>query len=185
MGTACFFTGISHLATTSILVSTPLGLSTAYNLCTPQYSRWSNNDEKLLGNHRCQVSWKYYYYFEFSFLCIHCFCNIPQTTESIFYFVAYIPQEYLPPLYSQTIPPWPLPRPRLSSRLVRRVVPERRLVPERTSLLLLLLSLLLQEDVPPGRRPLLFLSLLLQDVRLMSLLLLLPTCLPIVQRLEP
>ena len=38
-----------------------------------------------------------------------------------------------PPLYFQTIPPWPLPRPssplrrrRLSSRLARRVVPERR-----------------------------------------------------------
>ena len=51
-----------------------------------------------------------------------------------FYFVAYIPQEYLP-LNFQTITPWPLPRhssplrrPRLSSRLVRRVVPERQLV---------------------------------------------------------
>ena len=27
---------------------------------------------------------------------IHCFCNIPQTTEYPFYSVAYIPQEYLP-----------------------------------------------------------------------------------------
>jgi len=83
-----------------------------------------------------------------------------------------------PPLYFQTIPPWPLPRPssplrrrRLSSRLARRVVPERLLVLERTS-------------VRTTVRLLLFLSLLLQDVRSMSLLLL-PTCLPIVRRLEP
>jgi len=56
------------------------------------------------------------------------------------------------PLNFQTIPPWPLPRPRLSSRLVRRVVPERP-------------SLLLQ-DVSPERRTTPFpLSLLRTNVR--------------------
>ena len=106
-------------------------------------------------------------------LCIHCFCNIPQTTESLLLYSCCLYSTGISPLYFETIPPWPLPRPprrpRLSSRLVRKVVPE--LVPERTSvrttirsllllLLLLLLSLLLQEDVPPERRTILSLSLL-------------------------
>ena len=53
-----------------------------------------------------------------------------------------------PPLYFQPITPWPVPRPRLSSRLVRRVVLER-LRPVR--LLLLLSPSLLLQDVPPER----------------------------------
>ena len=106
--------------------------------------------------------------------CIHCFCNIPQTTE--FYFVASIPQEYPPPLYFQTFPPWPLPRPprpRLSSRLARRVTPpERPLIPERTSVRttvrsLLLLSLSVLQDVRSTRRmSLLLLLTCSQDARL-------------------
>jgi len=126
-------------------------------------------------------------------VCIHCFRNIPKLLN-LFYFCC-LYSTGISPLYFQTFPPWPLPRP-LSSRLVRKVVPERKPVRLLRLLLLILLSLLLQEDVLPERqlvpdrtsvrttirsiqavRSTLMLLLLLSLIR--------PTCLPIVRRPEP
>ena len=130
-----------------------------------------NRSMRSTGNHDVASNHgSIFLYFEFS-LCIHCFCNIPQTTE---FLLCCLYSTGISPLYFQPIPPWPVLRPRLSSRLVRRVapperplVPERLLVPERTTVRSI-------RNVPPERRTTRFLLSLIR-----------PTCLPIVRRLEP
>jgi len=117
--------------------------------CTPQYIQWECEDT---GNQTglpaiMEVSVLRIQFFALNYSL---FCNIPQTTD--FFYFCRLYSTGISPLYFQTIPPWPLPRPlsplrpRLSSRLVRRVVQERTTVRS----LRLTLSLLLQ-DIPPER----------------------------------
>ena len=108
--------------------------------CTTQYLRWllpiqcEANLATKLHRYRCQVSWKYLLYFSHS-VCIHCFMQYTPKLLKLFY-PTLLPlfhrnNTHPPPLNFETIPPWPLPRPssplrrpRLSSRLVCRAVPE-------------------------------------------------------------
>jgi len=126
------------------------------------------------GNHTVDASIMEVLHFEFS-LCIHCFFAIYPKLLNIFYSTL-LPlfhrnNTHPPPLYFQTIPPWPVPRLRLSSRLVRRVVPERQLLlPELTSVRTMRSLLLLLSVRSDQLMSLLFLSLL------RPILLLLLTC---------
>jgi len=141
---------ISHLAINRTIL--PLGLSTTIPVHLSTLGGSCPNRCEATWQPSMPVSWKYSTSLS---VCIHCFLQYTPKLLKLFYSVAYIPQEYSPPLNFQTIPPWPVPRLRLSSRLVRKVVPTLvrsiLLLPDLRSIRLILL-LLLQEDVPPERR---------------------------------